>query len=624
VNGPSDWQRLIAGDPEQVNRCVQRIRTRLVAYGMRLCRSEFDAEDLADDVLERLLPRIPRLAEQACEAAKDPGLALEALGVHIARNLFIDNLRSSSRQEKVPLPDDIPAPSAEEEPLWARFLAEGAGDFLAPALETLPPQLAEVFRMHHLQGLSYGLIAQQLGIPTATVATRIFRARMQLRRVLLRRSLGGGPAPEDPSVHARSYTMGLSTLTVAFQDLARATAEVLVSSDNHELTMGGGVSAALLRAGGETVLIDAAKSAPARVGDVIVTTAGMLPARYIFHAVTVGLEAVNVEAVVESVTRRSLHLLADLGLHSIALPAVGTGVAGFTRQEVARKMAEVITRFLADSGEAYQVTICLHDPFDQGHPISFVDFFEQFAVQASSLGLKSSTTRAPTAPVAADASSGRSRSTESKRRIQELGRLEGARQRLETRLAQLQSSLSVPQKRAIRRQMNEIHERRVALLSAVKRQVPATRVPVFVSYARSDEKLRKQLGNHLSVLQRQGLIGAWHDRMIEPGSDWKQEIAAALERSRIILLLLSADFISSSYCFDVEMQRALELHAAGRALVVPIVLRPVALQELPFAHLQALPRGGRPVTEWPSRDAAFVDIVEGLQDALDLLADRPT
>src|SRR5260221_9866333 len=97
------------------------------------------------------------------------------------------------------------------------------------------------------------------------------------------------------------------------------------------------------------------------------------------------------------------------------------------------------------------------------------------------------------------------------------------------------------------------------------------RIPlsVFIAYAHEDELLRQQLETHLSLLHRQGLISEWHDRDILPGAEWAREIDARLETASIILLLISADFLASDYCYELEMQRALERHKRGEARVIP-------------------------------------------------------
>ena len=148
----------------------------------------------------------------------------------------------------------------------------------------------------------------------------------------------------------------------------------------------------------------------------------------------------------------------------------------------------------------------------------------------------------------------------------------------------------------------------------------STPVEVFYSYAHEDESFCDKLQKHLSLLQRQGLITAWHDRHILPGTDWSQAIDEHLERASVILLLISADFLASDYCYGLEMQRALQRHQANEACVIPILLRPVDWNNAPFAHLQALPTGAKPITKWRNRDEAFTDVAGGIRRVIEDLS----
>src|SRR5260221_6162053 len=144
----------------------------------------------------------------------------------------------------------------------------------------------------------------------------------------------------------------------------------------------------------------------------------------------------------------------------------------------------------------------------------------------------------------------------------------------------------------------------------------STPVEVFYSYAHKDEVFRNKLETHLSLLRRQGLITVWHDRHILPGTDWSQAIDEHLESASVILLLISADFLDSDYCYGIEMQRALERQKANEARVIPILLRPVDWKEAPFAHLQALPLDAKPVTTWSNKDSAFANVAAGIRRAI--------
>ncbi len=142
-------------------------------------------------------------------------------------------------------------------------------------------------------------------------------------------------------------------------------------------------------------------------------------------------------------------------------------------------------------------------------------------------------------------------------------------------------------------------------------------VKIFYSYAPEDRLLRDELEKHLSTLQRQQKIEGWFDRNILAGSDRTLEIESQLNSADIILLLVSPDFTASDYCYGVEMIRAMERHKAGEARVIPIILRPVDWKGTPFALLHTLPTGAEPVTEWNSRDKAWLNVVEGIKKVVE-------
>ena len=148
-------------------------------------------------------------------------------------------------------------------------------------------------------------------------------------------------------------------------------------------------------------------------------------------------------------------------------------------------------------------------------------------------------------------------------------------------------------------------------------------VRLFYSYSHKDETLRNELETHLKLLQRQGLLETWHDRKIEAGEEWKQKIDDNLERAEIVLLLVSADFIASDYCYEKEMQRAMERHKNHEALVVPIIVRDVNWRQAPFAKLQALPKDGKPVSLWKNRDSAWRNVSEGSERVVEDIRKKP-
>ena len=138
-------------------------------------------------------------------------------------------------------------------------------------------------------------------------------------------------------------------------------------------------------------------------------------------------------------------------------------------------------------------------------------------------------------------------------------------------------------------------------------------IKVFYCYSHVDEELRNELEKHLAMLRREGILENWHFRKITPGKEWENEIDKNLETANVIHLLVSPDFMNSDYCYDIEMKRAMELHKAGRARVIPIILRAVDWSGAPFAKLQALPKDAKPVTSWANRDEAFYNISLGIR-----------
>lgn len=145
---------------------------------------------------------------------------------------------------------------------------------------------------------------------------------------------------------------------------------------------------------------------------------------------------------------------------------------------------------------------------------------------------------------------------------------------------------------------------------------------VFISYSHKDRKLLDELAVHLSNLRKQGIISNWFDGDILPGSAWRTELNNHLNQAHIILLLVSADFISSDFCYDVEMVRAVERDKADEARVIPIILRPCDWAGTPFSEIQALPDEAKPVVTWPTHDEAFLNVVKGIRKAIKNLDEK--
>jgi TIR domain/HEAT repeats len=136
---------------------------------------------------------------------------------------------------------------------------------------------------------------------------------------------------------------------------------------------------------------------------------------------------------------------------------------------------------------------------------------------------------------------------------------------------------------------------------------------IFYSYSHLDVSLRDKLGTYLAPLRLQKKIEEWHDRKIEPGANWNTEISAQLEAAHLILLLVSAEFLSSEYCFGVEVEKSLSRLKRGEVSVVPVLLKPCLWKESPFSELQVIPRNAVPITSWASPDEAFTDVANEIR-----------
>lgn len=145
------------------------------------------------------------------------------------------------------------------------------------------------------------------------------------------------------------------------------------------------------------------------------------------------------------------------------------------------------------------------------------------------------------------------------------------------------------------------------------------KIRVFISYSSHDEDIVFNFEkNWLELFVRQGEIQLWRDSKILPGQEWDREIRSNLETSEIILLFVSATFLSSMYIHEVELREAFRRHERGESVVIPIILSPCAWKDFPdIRKLQALPDRATPVNDrsW-SKDQAFQMIYDGIKKAI--------
>jgi hypothetical protein len=139
---------------------------------------------------------------------------------------------------------------------------------------------------------------------------------------------------------------------------------------------------------------------------------------------------------------------------------------------------------------------------------------------------------------------------------------------------------------------------------------------LFISYSEADEKACERLQAHLKVLCRRNLVEPWHVRCVPAGVDWADEVSRQLDEADFIVFLVTADFLASDYCWEVEMTRALRRHQEKRAIAIPVILKSCLWKEAPFAGLEPLPRNARPIASWSDPDEAWLEVADGIHSLL--------
>jgi hypothetical protein len=142
--------------------------------------------------------------------------------------------------------------------------------------------------------------------------------------------------------------------------------------------------------------------------------------------------------------------------------------------------------------------------------------------------------------------------------------------------------------------------------------MPAS-LKIFLSYSHEDEAMKIKLDRNLIALKKNNSIDVWQDRAIMPGDVWDDAIKNALASADIILLLISVDFNNSKYIWENELEVALQRHERKEARVIPVILRTCDWTDMPYARLQALPTGGRPISSFTDADEAYTDVAKGIR-----------
>jgi O-acetyl-ADP-ribose deacetylase (regulator of RNase III) len=156
-------------------------------------------------------------------------------------------------------------------------------------------------------------------------------------------------------------TIGTATLELIQGDLTDLDTDALVNAANDRLQLGGGVAGAIARRGGPSIQEECDRIGGTPVGTAVATGAGRLRARHVIHAVGPRMGEGEEDRKLADATRAVFDVAERLGLASVALPAVSTGIFGFPIERCARIMLGVARERLARPTALRRVVFCLFD-----------------------------------------------------------------------------------------------------------------------------------------------------------------------------------------------------------------------------------------------------------------------
>jgi O-acetyl-ADP-ribose deacetylase (regulator of RNase III) len=142
-------------------------------------------------------------------------------------------------------------------------------------------------------------------------------------------------------------------------DLVEQDVDAIVNAANSDLVLGGGVAGAIRSQGGPAIQEDCDAHGPVKVGEAALTGAGELLARHIIHAASMSLGGRTSAKSLRSSMDSSFRIAHSQGVRTIAIPAVGTGIAGFPMDECAMVMAQSLSNALADGWRPTEVRFVL-------------------------------------------------------------------------------------------------------------------------------------------------------------------------------------------------------------------------------------------------------------------------
>jgi O-acetyl-ADP-ribose deacetylase (regulator of RNase III) len=129
-------------------------------------------------------------------------------------------------------------------------------------------------------------------------------------------------------------------ITLKEGDIASEAVDAIVNAANSALVLGSGVAGAIRARGGPAIQAECDRHGPIAVGAAAVTGAGDLAARFVIHAATMPPGGAASESSVRAAMRSALAAARERGVRTLAVPALGAGVAGFSLKRCAEILLE--------------------------------------------------------------------------------------------------------------------------------------------------------------------------------------------------------------------------------------------------------------------------------------------
>lgn len=145
-----------------------------------------------------------------------------------------------------------------------------------------------------------------------------------------------------------------------------------------------------------------------------------------------------------------------------------------------------------------------------------------------------------------------------------------------------------------------------------------SKLKIFISYSHKDSKYKTELLSHLKSIELTHDVDVWHDGKILTGNTIDSEVLIQLGISDVILLLVSPNFLASSYCIEIELTKAIKRHNEGKCIVVPVILSETIIDDsLSFSKLLRVPEDGKPIQKFKPQNNGYVNAVAKIKQMID-------